>query len=184
MKKKVSVGSVGSPLPLGSQDSLLLLFLAWLYHFQLSVAVILQHIPLCLQPRVGGLEKVVDGHLDGPQLPGFLGSLVLDVSPVSVLEGEDIGTMRTCLSKGNASAPEPLACRHKLPYSKLVCHSSFCNPMEGEKIRNLLQSQRLLLDSAMTPWLKDETSVSLDRARLGDLPLPTPQLLTQRGMSL
>lgn len=80
MKRKVSVGSVGSPHPWGSGDSLLLLLLAWLYHAQLSAAATLQHIPLCLQPCVGGLEKVVDGQLDSPQLPSFLGGPVLDVA--------------------------------------------------------------------------------------------------------
>lgn len=111
VKRKVSVGSGGSPLPWGSGDSLLLLLLAWLYHVQLSAAVTLQHIPLRLQPRVGGLEKVVDGQLDSPQLPNFLGGLVLNVSPVSLLEGEGTCSMGTCPSKGHASAPETLAWR-------------------------------------------------------------------------
>lgn len=41
-----------------------------------------------LQSHVGGLEKVGDGQLDNPQLPSFLGSPVLNVIPVSLLEGE------------------------------------------------------------------------------------------------
>lgn len=184
MKRKVSVGSVGSPLSWGSGDSFLLLLLAWLYQVQLSVAVLLQHIPLCLQPHVSGQEKAVDGQLDSPQLPSLVGSPVLDVNPVSLLEGEGTCSMGTCPSKSDASPPETLVWRPYLPYSRLVCHSSFSNPKEGDEIRDLFQPQRLLLDSTMTPWLKDEPSASSDRARLGDLPLPTPQLFTQRGRSL
>lgn len=111
MKRKVSVGSVGSLLPWGHGDSFLLLLLPWLCQVQLSVAVILQHIPLCLQPRVGGLEKVVDAQLGSPQLPSVLEIPVLDVSPVSLLEGEGTCSMGTCPNKGNASPPETLAWR-------------------------------------------------------------------------
>lgn len=107
----MSAGFGGSPLPWGSADSLQLLLLAWLYHAELSAAGTLQRAPLCLQPQVGGLEKVVDGQLDCPQLPGFLGGPVLDVSPVSLLEGESTCSMGRCPSKGHASAPETLAWR-------------------------------------------------------------------------
>lgn len=49
--------------------------------------------------------------LDNPQLPNFPGSPVLDVSPVSLLEGEGVCRVGTCPSKGDASAPQILAWR-------------------------------------------------------------------------
>lgn len=85
--------------------------LAWLYHVQLPVAVIHWHVQVCFQLRAHALEEVEDGHLDGPQLQGFLGSRVLDVGPASLLRREDTCSMGTCSSKEAASALETLAWR-------------------------------------------------------------------------
>lgn len=81
--------------------------MAWLYHVQLSVAVIRRHLQVCSQLHAQGLEEVEDGQLNGPQLHSFLSSCVLDVRPASLLRGEDTGSMETCTSKGTVSAGDP-----------------------------------------------------------------------------
>lgn len=84
---------------------------AWPYHVQLCVAVIHWHIQASFHLLAHMLEEAEDGHLDGPQLPGFLGSCFLHVSPARLLRGEEAGSTWTRPSKDAASALETLIWR-------------------------------------------------------------------------
>lgn len=63
------------------------------------MVVIHWHVQASFHLLANALEEVEDGHPDGPQLQGSLGSYVLDVGPARLLREEEMCSMWTYPTK-------------------------------------------------------------------------------------